>query len=319
MNKNTNDKTKENAKIPQYPEKITLSCTLAKEMHPFMKTLSDGISEFSFPSLFLHRKKYNYSLSKVSDELYLLFGEQNKKSFFSVLGNFIDANQAEAESLFIKLLENGLYWKNMSESQKNALSPDFLSRIEEKYTLIDDRDNADYIYLREDLAQLVGKTYHKKRNLINAFEQSYTPRVEPLSEDNLADAFHILEEWKNNTSETFTDYEQCVEALNSLKLDNIKSCMAFEGIIVYADDKPAAWTLGEKIAQDRSFVVHFEKAITTYKGAYQYVTRAMARHLDESLTHMNREQDLGDEGLRQAKMTWRPSGFIHKYKIIRQD
>ncbi|HPY53409.1 MAG TPA: hypothetical protein PK505_05370, partial [Treponemataceae bacterium] len=87
MNKNTNDKTKENAKIPQYPEKITLSCTLAKEMHPFMKTLSDGISEFSFPSLFLHRKKYNYSLSKVSDELYLLFGEQNKKSFFSVLGN----------------------------------------------------------------------------------------------------------------------------------------------------------------------------------------------------------------------------------------
>ena len=138
-----------------------------------------------------------------------------------------------------------------------------------------------------------------------------------MSEDNLVDAFHILEEWKNNTSETFTDYEQCVEALNSLKLDNIKSCMAFEGIIVYADDKPAAWTLGEKIAQDTSFVVHFEKAITAYKAPTNMLPEQWHDTLMKALL-MNREQDLGDEGLRQAKMTWRQV-VIHKYKIIRQD
>ena len=310
-----NDTQNETLIVPQFPEKIELICKLAKEMHPFMKELPDGISEFSFPSLFLHRNKYKYKLSKISNDIYLLFGSQYEKAFFSVLGFIKPEIQEKAESIFLELLDEGLYWKNMSESQKNALSKDFLAKLEQNYTIIDDRNNADYVYIRENLANLVGKTYHKKRNQINAFEQSYIPRVEALSEDNLADAFHVLEEWKSHSAETFTDYEQCVEALNSLKLDNIKSCMAFEGIIVYADDEPVTWTLGQKIAQGTTFVVHFEKAIASFKGAYQYVARAMAQNLDESVIYMNREQDLGDEGLRQAKMTWRPSHFIQKYRV----
>lgn len=310
-----NNTQTETPNVPQFPQKIELTCELAKEMHPFMKNLPDGISEFSFPSLFLHRKKYMYTLSKFSNEMYLLFGSQYEKPFFSVLGLPNSEEQEKAEKLFLHLLEEGLYWKNMSESQKNALSEAFLSKLEKDYDIINDRNNADYMYLRENLATLVGKTYHKKRNQINAFEQSYTPRVEALNEDTLPDAFHVLEEWKSHSTETFTDYEQCVEALNSLKLDNIKSCMAFEGIIVYADDEPVAWTLGQKIAQGSTFVVHFEKGLASFKGAYQYVARAMAQNLDESVVYMNREQDLGDEGLRQAKMTWRPSHFIQKYKV----
>lgn len=315
MNKTQN----ETAIVPQFPEKIAICCSLSKEMHPFMKNLSDGISEFSFPSLFLHRKKYNYTLSKVSNEIYILFGEQNSKSFFSILGSFNKENQKTIEKIILELLDKDLYWKNMSESQKNALSSEFLAILEENYKIINDRDNADYIYNREDLAKLVGKSYHKRRNLINAFEQAYTPKLAILNEETLSDAFDILEEWKANSSETFTDYDQCVEALNSLKLDNIKSCMAFEGIILYANEKPVAWTLGEKIAQGRSFVVHFEKGIVSFKGAYQYITRAMAQSLDETVLFMNREQDLGDEGLRQAKMAWRPSSFITKYKIVKNE
>ena len=327
MNTNDNTNNGEKATVPLYPGKIQLSCELSKEMHPFMKELNDGISEFTFPSIFLHRDKYHYELSKHPNGFYLLFGTQHGRDFFSVLGPIVGPalesgteSQSENEALILSLLDSGYYWKNMSKSQKDSLSDRFVSSLEQnKYTIIDDRDNADYIYKREDLANLVGKTYHKKRNQINSFEQSYTHRVERLSEDNLKDAFYILDEWQKNTTDTFTDYDQCVEALKSLQLDNIKSCMALEGIIVYADDKPAGWTLGEKISQGTTFIVHFEKGIIHFKGVYQYITREMARALSESVIYMNREQDLGDEGLRQAKMTWRPNGFISKYKIIKSN
>jgi hypothetical protein len=61
------------------------------------------------------------------------------------------------------------------------------------------------------------------------------------------------------------------------------------------------------------FAVHFEKALEEFKGIYQFVNQAFAASLPESYIHINREQDLGDEGLRQAKMTYRPAGFVRKF------
>jgi hypothetical protein len=61
------------------------------------------------------------------------------------------------------------------------------------------------------------------------------------------------------------------------------------------------------------FAIHFEKAIDTYKGVFQYINQNFAASLPESFTYINREQDLGDEGLRQAKLTYRPAGFVRKH------
>jgi hypothetical protein len=61
------------------------------------------------------------------------------------------------------------------------------------------------------------------------------------------------------------------------------------------------------------FTIHFEKAIDAYKGIYQFINQSFAAALPGYYTHINREQDLGDPGLRQAKMTYRPCGFVEKY------
>jgi hypothetical protein len=86
-----------------------------------------------------------------------------------------------------------------------------------------------------------------------------------------------------------------------------------EGALFYADKKPVGWCLGEQIASGRIFTVHFEKGLDGYKGIYQYINQAFAASMPEHITHINREQDLGNLGLRQAKMTYRPSGFVRKY------
>ncbi len=295
-----------------YPEFTDIACPLFDELHPFLRSLEDGISEFTFPSLFLHRTKYNYKVSRLSEKCYTLCGEYKGKNFFSLLGLMTKDDEAKVKDLFTHFD----YWKNMSTSQYEALSDEFKGWLSTSYEIIDDRDNADYLYSREDLALLSGKTYHKKKNLVNAFENAYTPEVKPLDGYTKDDARTVLDEWHAGRDPSIpTDYVQCVEALNSMDLENKKICMVFSGVVVYADGKPVGWALGEKIAGDNSFCVHFEKGINTYKGVYQYLNRATALSLPSTISYINREQDLGDEGLRQAKMTYRPCGFVTKYRV----
>jgi len=94
------------------------------------------------------------------------------------------------------------------------------------------------------------------------------------------------------------------------RMDELQLC----GGIYYVDGKPAAYILGEEIAEGKTFVIHFEKAVGEYKGLYQFINQSFAAILPEKYTYINREQDLGDEGLRQAKLTYRPVGFIKKYR-----
>jgi len=71
--------------------------------------------------------------------------------------------------------------------------------------------------------------------------------------------------------------------------------------------------MGESIARGKMFAIHFEKGIDGYKGIYQFTNKAFVSALPEFFTHINREQDIGNEGLRQAKTSYRPSGFVQKY------
>ena len=82
---------------------------------------------------------------------------------------------------------------------------------------------------------------------------------------------------------------------------------------LYVNGEPVGWCLGEGLAAGRMFAIHFEKAVDRYKGVFQHINRSFAASLPESFVYINREQDLGDDGLRQAKLTYRPSGFVRKY------
>jgi len=100
-----------------------------------------------------------------------------------------------------------------------------------------------------------------------------------------------------------------VEAIEKMEKFSLTGCLT------YVDGTPAAYSIGEPLARGRCFAIHFEKALPDYKGIYQFVNRSFASMLPRHYIHINREQDLGDPGLRQAKMSYRPSGFIKKYKV----
>ena len=295
--------------IPCYPDFVPLDIGLKEMLHPRLSLTHDGVSEFTFSGLYLFRDKYNYRVSRNGEDGgFIISGIQKKpngesKTFFMTPCSAPDFDTLDS------LFKTHDYWKNISET---VLTPVRNDLEERGIVLTEDRDNFDYLYNRSDLAELSGKKFHKKKNHVNNFLKSYPNHEQkPLTKSEIPAAFEILEKWRQDlllrTGDEEGDYKSAKESLDEF------DSLTLRGSIFYVDGKPVGYCLGESLARGRMFVVHFEKAVEEYKGVYQFVNQSFAASLPRFFTLINREQDLGNEGLRQSKMTYRPCGFVKKY------
>lgn len=289
--------------IPQYPDFAPIDLSMKDSMYPAFNLLKDGISEFTFSNLYLFRHVYDYKVARFPDQGLVISGIKEGKAFF-YLPCCLPSKQ-----IFDELAIHHDYMKNLSESQAVQHRIELESR---GYIVNEDRDNFDYLYFRKDLAELTGKEYHKKRNLVNGFISTYECEQKPLKKENVADAIAVLEEWKS-VKGIEGDYKAAREGLELFEE------LGMRGAVYYIQNEPVGWCLGEPLAKGAMFAVHFEKACDRFKGIYQFINQAFAQSLPVYFKLINREQDLGNEGLRQAKMTYRPSGFVRKYRIIHPD
>ncbi|GHU95063.1 ABC transporter permease [Spirochaetia bacterium] len=284
--------------IPCYPDFAPIDLDIKDELHDKLSIAPDGVSEFTFAGLYLFRGHYQYRASRTPDGDPIISGIQPDHGPF-----FLTPCAFPGKEILKSLFDTHDYWKNIPES---VLEPNRESLAEMGVEITEDRNNFDYLYLRTDLAELAGKKYHKKRNLVNQFLSAYDHQEWPLTVDLLPEALGVLDRWRADKGSD-GDYAAAREALTLFRP------LGLEGRLYFINGKPAGWCLGESLAQGKMFAVHFEKGIGEYKGIYQYINQAFAASLPEYYTHINREQDLGDEGLRQAKETYRPSGFVKKY------
>jgi len=282
--------------IPTYPAASAVTLDHRELLHPLFKKLSHGISEFTFANIFLFRKAHNYSISLLEDELIVILGKDGDTPFFMLPFGLPE------ETSLARLFQDYHGMKCVSE-EKKVIFEDL------GYKVVEDRDNFDYLYLRKELAELSGRKFHKKRNLVKAFLDTHDYVAKPLLEEYVRDALQILEDWREAHG-TLGDYWAAREALENSW--DLQLC----GGIYYVEDRPVAYTLGEELASGTSFVIHFEKAVSGYKGLFQFINKSFASVLPDKYVTINREQDLGDDGLRQAKHSYKPSGFVKKYRIF---
>jgi len=286
--------------IPNYPDFAPISWEMQEDLHPRLVMLKDGISEFTFANLFLFREKYGYTLSTLPDMHLVISGrDDGGRRFFMLPCGTSDLKLIE------DLFKSHDYLKNFPESAVESFRIDLEKN---GYEVHEDRDNFDYLYMRKDLAHLSGKKLHKKRNLVNAFINNYNYEEKWISDENRKDTLAVLDKWREGREEA-GDYDAARESIETMDRFNLKGCLT------YVDGQPAAYSLGEPLVHGRCFAIHFEKALSEYKGIYQFVNRSFASMLPRHYVHINREQDLGNPGLRQAKMSYRPCGFVKKYKV----
>ncbi len=202
--------------------------------------------------------------------------------------------------------EYPLFW-----AQEGKRFETFKELYGEHYNFYEQRDGFDYIYLKENLCELKGKKYHSKRNHISAFKKKYNYTFESLSDQNTADILACSENWYSENLDK-TDKSLLAEKKGIETLLNNKEKLGITGGALRVDGKIIAFTLASFI-NGKTVDIHIEKALKEYDGAYAVINNEFAKSLNDSVIYINREDDMGNEGLRFAKTSYHPEKMAKKY------
>ena len=185
--------------------------------------------------------------------------------------------------------------------------------------MTEQEDLKDYLYDGEALRTLAGKKLHKKKNHLNAFVKEYKGRYEyrKLCCPDRQDVWQFLDLWreqKGDNVEEHLDYE--VKGIHEI-LKNCSSLSIRMGGI-YIDGNLEAFTIGSYNAREDMAIIHIEKANPEIRGLYQFINQQFLVHEFADTSLVNREDDLGLEGLRKAKLSYNPIGYARKYQVIQR-
>ena len=185
-----------------------------------------------------------------------------------------------------------------------------------KFTVKTDRDGFDYVYAIDDLADLKGRKFQKKRNHVNRFRANHPEyEVVPLTVCNMAMAQHMVNEWYRVRMKEDPEGDYLLENIALARAFQNFEVLEMEGIMLMDQGKVLAVTMGSKLRED-TFDIHFEKALEDVDGAYPVVNCEFARYLRlkyPEVKYLNREDDVGLEGLRKAKLSYNPHHMVEKY------
>ncbi len=184
-----------------------------------------------------------------------------------------------------------------------------------KFHFYCDRDSYDYVYAIDDLADLKGRKFQKKRNHLNRFHQEHPDaRIVPLDETNRAAAFHLAEQWYESRTAADPDSDYHLEHLALHRAFAFYAQLGMDGVVLMEQGKVLAFAMGSRLNAD-TFDIHFEKALDATDGAYGAINRGFACYLRQKypdIKWLNREDDLGIEGLRKAKLSYCPDHMVEK-------
>ncbi len=270
--------------------------------------------EYTFGNLFIWQKSYSTEICKYKDFLICKWNDDGTTTYSMPLGegDFTDAIDAIID-----------YAKSLGETPViYGITDGYLGLIQEaftgKFTYKYDDGNNDYIYSTEKMASLSGKKYHGKRNHITNFKKNNPDwSFEKLSKDNIPECIELHSKWIENKDPDDEDYSFEFEAVLSAfeHFDELD----FVGGLIRVNGEVIAYTLGEPQMSGHCFVSHFEKAPADVIGAYAIINQEFTKNCLMEYEYVNREEDLGIEGLRKAKQSYHPEIWLEKCTAVYND
>lgn len=285
-------------------KKITFDCK--EEFDKYFKYTPYKSADYSTAMVLLWSDFYEMEYAIVEDMLVFHDNEGDDGSFSYPIGNGDEKKALEAIMDYCKEKDIPFEINGILKETEEKMIQMFGDIFETEY----DRDIADYLYSSESLATLKGKKLHGKRNHINRFKAEHDWSYEPLNDENALETITMLMEWKmkNCSEEDEEEKEEICAAKKALiyfkELNLVGGVLRSEGRIV-------AFSVGEPI-NDKVFVVHFEKAFGEIQGTYAMINQQFIQHEATEYEFINREEDLGEEGLRKAKLSYRPVELVEK-------
>lgn len=271
--------------------------------------LSSGYrtTEYNFTNTFNWQGAFGFEIARL-DDFAIIRATKPHISYLFPAGN---GDVLKAVNFIIDTAKTEGYqlrFHSLTSSAKEFLEQNF----PEKFDFIEKRKYFDYIYSREKLATLSGKKLHSKRNHINRFEQENpTWRYESINAQNCSTALAMCLDWYVQLSEekddSITDER---EALKKAFANFEKLCL--KGGMIFTGEKCVAVTVGSAVSNN-TIDVHFEKAYPQIQGAYAIINREFVKNDAAEFEFINREDDMGLEGLRKAKESYQPAELLEKF------
>lgn len=267
-------------------------------------------------------KDYYHVSYAISDNRALLFLMEDNGEPFSAMPMCREEDLPhyfrEMVTYFNQVLKQPLRINLADEEAIRCLNLD-----SEKFLVWEEEDLKDYLYDPEALRTLSGKKLHKKKNHLNAFLREYEGRYEYRALDcqDRDEVLRFLDQWWEDRVQTM-EYDRQLDHEVMGVHDILKNCYVLRVKMsgVFIDGNLKAFTIGTYNPLEKMAVIHIEKADPNIKGLYQFINQQFLLHgYPEELLLVNREDDVGMEGLRRAKMSYAPIGFARKYGIIQKD
>lgn len=270
-------------------------------------------SDASFANIYLLRNKYSTKISRYKDFIIRKYSGKGARCGYTFPLGKGDVAKALAEiEKDAKECGERLQFAFITEEQKEVLE----NAMPARFCYSSDAGDSDYIYLRSELASLSGKAFHKKKNHFSKFVRTYPDyKYYEIGACNIYDAQKVADAWnyehlQDEDASQLAEYKAIKEALENFEE------LGLIGGIIYVNDSPCAMTIASKI-NENTVDVHFEKAVGEYalNGGYAAINKLFSEKLD-GVTWLNREEDIGIEGLRKAKLSYRPKIMLKKYSAV---
>lgn len=274
-----------------------------------LKYVNSFNCEYTFGNLLVWSTSYSTQICRYKDFLMCRWGKNNDYMYSVPIGtgDFKDAVEQIISDAQAFGLTPTIY--GVTENYKKLIDKYFPNQ----FTYSGDDGYNDYIYSVEKMAELRGKKYHGKRNHITNFKKNNPDwSFEILNKENISECITLHTEWIKE-HEDDEDYSFEFEAVLTA-FENYEA-LGFVGGLIRVDGKVIAYTMGERHS-DKLFVTHFEKAPADVQGAYPIINQEFTRNCLMDYEYVNREEDLGLEGLRKAKQSYNPEIFLEKYVAV---
>jgi len=269
-------------------------------------------SELTFTNLFIWKSLYRWRWSKAGDWLLLLQEKEGQEP--SLLPPVGPSPRLEATRMALGFLrkERGVLRPRIERADARFVSE--VSAAPE-LKVIPEREHFDYVYQTSDLMSLKGSKYHAKRNHISRFlqDQGAGFKFVPIGPENLGLCAEFQERW--------CEWRRCDEDMNLRdEWTAIRQGLAdyqalnVQGAAILIGEKVEAFTFGE-LLNVQTAVVHIEKANPEIPGLYAMINQQFCQKYWIGVPFINREQDLGEEGLRKAKLSYHPVRLVEKYRV----
>lgn len=273
-------------------------------------------ANYSFGNMYLWQRVWDIQICFYDDVIYLR-GEGNRGGHQGYYPPLVPpgADFARAmDTMREDAARRG--WKFLLKGAGDACLDEVKIYCPECFSVEDDRDNAEYIYETNALATLRGKKYHGKKNHVNAFVREYAYASRELTPADLDACLDVFDRWAAG-KEDESGYDPCEREVVAEALTHMEE-LDLHGVLLTVDGVPVAFQVGEQYRPDMA-LIHLEKADPAYNGAFAMINMLGAQYWDGKVDLLNRAEDMGIEGMRKAKLSYKPVELLPKYTIREKD